>query len=137
MNSIQRAFTLLALTVLLFAGVQAQTTARFIQVHVPFEFQVGNEVLPAGEYSITRANPYILVLRDSHERVVASVVPAPAQASAAPAACKLVFYVDGERNVLARIWSANSRYGYELPVPRNWPAFAKVRTTEVQAATGR
>lgn len=138
MKSIQHTLTLLAFTVLLFAATaNAQTAARFIQVDVPFEFQVGNTVLPPGDYTIARASSNILILRDSQERVVASMVTTQAQALSAPHAPKLVFYTDGGRNVLARIWTADSRYGYELSVARNHSAYAKARITEVQAATGR
>ncbi|HEY2860017.1 MAG TPA: hypothetical protein VGJ21_16470 [Terracidiphilus sp.] len=138
MKSLHNTLTLVAFTVLLFAAAaNAQIASRFIRVDVPFEFQVGKTVLPPGDYTIARANSNILILRDSQERVVASMVTTQAQVLSAPHVPKLVFYTNGGRNVLARIWTADSRYGYELSVARNRSAYAKARITEVQAATGR
>src|ERR1700733_8444088 len=133
MKSIQRTLTLLLLTVLLFiCATWAQTATPLIRVNVPFEFQVGNKLLPAGDYLIAHSESYFLVVRDSHQRVVATVVTTPAQTLTAPPVSKLVFRVDGGRNVLTRVWTSSSRYGYELPAPRIGTAFAKTPSTEMQ-----
>ena len=137
MKSIQRTLTLLSLTVLLFAGAaRSQTTVLLLRVKVPFEFQVRNTILPAGDYTVVRATADILTLRDSRGNVVASAVTMPAQTLTAPRASKLIFRVDGRRNVLLGVWTSNSRYGYEFPVPRMATAFAN-RPAPVQTAAGR
>lgn len=138
MNSIQRSLTLLSLAVLLFVGVaRAQTRNRIMQVQIPFEFEVGHHILPAGTYFITRFETHILILSDSRDRVVATVVTTPAQVLEPVREAKLQFYVEGGRNVLVRVWTGNTRYGYELSVPKPGLAFAKSRPTEVTAAAGR
>jgi hypothetical protein len=138
MKSMQWALTLLLLTVLLFTSAAgAQTGTPLIRVAVPFDFQVGNKLLPAGDYLIARAESYFLVVRDSNERVVAMVVTTPAQALTAPPVSKLVFRVDGGRNVLTRVWTSSSRYGYELPPPRTRAVFAKTPSTEMQVTAGK
>jgi hypothetical protein len=47
------------------ARAQERTT---VEVSVPFEFNVGTRVLPAGDYTITAApdNPSVVVLRGDH-----------------------------------------------------------------------
>jgi hypothetical protein len=139
MKSLQQTLTpLLLLTVLLFAGAaRAQTATPLIRINVPFEFQVGNKLLPAGDYSVCRANPYILVVRDSRQRVVATLVTTPAQTLAPPTVPKLAFRVQGTRNVLTHVWLANSRYGFEFPASHTRPLFAQTPTSNVQAAAGR
>jgi hypothetical protein len=136
MKSIQRTLTLLLLTVSLFTGAaRAQASIPLVRVNVPFEFLVGNRVLPAGDYSIFRADPSALVVRNSAGRVVATAMTTSTQALTAPVAPKLVFRFTGERNVLTQVWTSNSRYGYEFPAPRPSPAFAA--SPQMQAAGGR
>ena len=138
MRLIRRTLTQLLFIVLLFAGAaRAQSVTPLIRVKVPFEFEVGNKALPAGDYSILRKGSYLLELRDSRERVVATIATMPAQVLTAPVTTKLVFRADGERNVLTHVWTANSRYGYEFRSPQIANAFAKSRTARVQAAVGR
>jgi hypothetical protein len=138
MKSIHRTLTILTLTVLLFAGLAgAQAVSTLIRVEVPFAFQVGNKVLPAGVYSIMRERPYTLAVRDARERVVAIAVTIPAQTFTAPPTAKLVFRVDGGPKVLTGVWTANSRYGYEFPAPRTRTVFAKTPDTQVQVAAGK
>ena len=138
MRFIQHTLTVVAAAVLLFAGTaRSQTVSRIIQVEIPFEFQLGNHVLPAGKYTISQANPSVLLLRDARDRVVASVVASQAQRLTPPPEPKLQFYVEDGRNVLARVWNSNDRYGWELPVAKRGASFAKARTTEVTGASGR
>jgi len=44
---------------------QAQHAQRVIKVTVPFEFSVGNQVFPAGNYSVVSTAPALLDLRDA------------------------------------------------------------------------
>jgi len=126
-----------SIVLLLAAAVTAQTVAPLIRVNVPFEFQVGNTVLPAGDYSVVRTDPYVLVLRDARNRVVATVVTTPAQLLVAPATPKVVFEMEGGRNVLSRVWAANSRFGFQFPSASRDSAVARNRSTSVQTTGGR
>jgi hypothetical protein len=128
---------LLVLAVFLFAGLaQAQHARPLIKADIPFEFSVGKKTLPAGTYSIARAEPNTLVLRDARDRVVASVVAMPAQAAAVPKSPKLEFYRDSNgKHVLARVWPGGDRYGSELSSPKPASAMAKKQAGQVRVAS--
>lgn len=129
MHTKQQMLRLVVSLVLLFTGAAwAQRGNSTIRVDVPFEFEVGNRVLPAGVYTIDRESPNILAIHDARRNVVATVTTISAESITPPAQSKVQFYVDGGRTVLARVWNANSRYGYEL-IPRK----VKATVTKAQA----
>jgi hypothetical protein len=137
MKALQKVLRLLLFTVLFAAAAGAQTATPLMRVSIPFEFQVGSKSVPAGNYTVVRAAPYILALRDSDDRVVAAVATTPAQALTPPAATKLVFRVLSERNMLTQLWLASSRYGYEFASPHSRTVLAKASVRELQAKAGR
>lgn len=138
MKSTYRVLMLLLLAVLLLAtAMVAQTADPIVRVSVPFEFQVGNRALPAGDYSIVRAGAYILELRNARNEVVATAVTTPAQTPTPFVVPKLVFQVEDGHSVLTRVWAANTRYGYEFPAPSRSALYAKTKAAHVQTAAGR
>jgi hypothetical protein len=138
MHFTHRALTLLFLVVLLFGGAAlAQRGNAAIQVEVPFEFEIGNHTLPAGVYTIDHENPYILAIHDARRRVLVTVMAMPAETFAPSSTPKVQFYVEGGHNVLARIWNANSRYGYELSPKRRDATLAESHNSAASASSGR
>jgi hypothetical protein len=138
MNFTQRTLTLLSLVVLLFSGAAlAQRGNAAIQVDVPFEFEVGHHILPPGVYTIDHENPYILAIHDARKRIVVTVIATPAETVGPSSAPKVQFYVDGGHNVLARIWNANSRYGYELSPQKSGATLAKSQNVVATVSAGR
>ena len=89
--------------------------ARFT---VPFEFAVGTQVLPAGEYNIQPAlsdrNDRIL-LRSHDGRTVTTVFAVPVKSQKASSETTLVFKRYGERYFLSQFWSQGSATGREVP----------------------
>jgi hypothetical protein len=137
MKLIGQALLLLSLAIPYFSGTAlAQTTAPIIKVNVPFEFEVGNKTFAAGDYSILRSGKYFLVLRNSRQQVVASVLTTPVQRLTAPATPKLEFYVEGGEHRLMQVWQANDHYGSELFRPKPANAMAKAQAGQVQTASG-
>ena len=66
--------TALVGVVLSLAGAtQAQSVPHYVKVSVPFEFAVGEKVLPSGDYKIV-CTPDEIELRDARGQVVASAV---------------------------------------------------------------
>jgi hypothetical protein len=127
--------TSLALAVLLLAGsAHAQFTAHIIKVKVPFEFNVGNQAFPAGEYSLVSTAPYLLLLRDSQAHVLATLVTRSVHAPAVPASAKLEFDVEGGYHRLIRVWQENNAIGQELDRPKPATAVAKRRPANAHAA---
>ncbi|MBZ5600276.1 MAG: hypothetical protein LAN83_18375 [Acidobacteriia bacterium] len=111
---IARTLTSLSLAVLLLAGVAHAQYAQVIKAKVPFEFTVGQRTFPAGQYSLVRSAPYLLVLRDAQARVLAMVVTRSTESATTPASAKLEFYNDGDRHILVRVWQQGNPIGQEL-----------------------
>jgi hypothetical protein len=107
------ALTALVGVVLSFAGVmRAQYVPHYVKVSVPFEFAVGEKVLPAGDYKIV-CTPSEIELRDARGQVMASVVYHSVRTAGAVSP-KLVFVSKGGGHTLWQVWPGETSYGYEL-----------------------
>ena len=103
-----------------------------ITVQVPFQFDVGNQTLPAGTYKIQsllqsvpgKANIDVLMVRrvegKSYAAVVANVV-----GNDAPQDAKLVFMRSEGHAYLSEVWDSKKQVGYRLQ-----RAQASVQTAE-------
>ena len=107
-------------------NAQAQT-ARTVVAQIPFDFVVGNETLPAGEYVVGRAthnSASCLVVTSADGRRSALVLTdataagKPAAGKAARAALKLDFHRYGDQYFLAQVWNGDSHGGRRLAVSR-------------------
>jgi hypothetical protein len=101
---------------LLFAisGVQAQQSG--VKANVPFDFVVGNQVLPAGEYLVTAqgsGNQTILIRSTDHKNAIMTITFSCASASPSNDT-KLVFHALGGRYFLSQVWAAGYSQGREL-----------------------
>jgi hypothetical protein len=86
----------------------AQTDDK-LKMSIPFDFTVGNKVIPAGEYTIaTDLGTAIVRIRDSRYQVQATVQSITGSKPAEPNHSKLVFRVHGGQHYLASTWSAVS-----------------------------
>src|ERR1700682_5502092 len=95
-NFVERTVTSLLLGVLAFGyTAHAQRTQRVIQVNIPFEFNVGDQTFPAGNYSLVRLEPTLLELRDAQSRSLTTVVTNLVQTLKPPAAPKLGLHRGG------------------------------------------
>src|SRR5207302_4318743 len=105
-----RILTLLSLAVLWLANTaHAQYVPRIDKVNVPFDFTVSDKSFPSGEYSLV-CTPLHLKLRDSHNRVLASLFPHSVESMEEAAATKLQFSTEGDRALL-RLWIRGDRQG--------------------------
>jgi hypothetical protein len=113
------------------SGVQAQENG--IKANVPFDFVVGNQVLPAGEYLVTAqgaANQAILI-RSTDSKSAAMTI-AFSCASASPSKdTKLVFHTLGGRYFLSQVWAQGYSQGRELR-----KSSAEIEMAKNQAAAG-
>ena len=132
-----RVMTVLVGFVLSFAGaMQAQSVPHYLKVGIPFEFIVGDKVLPAGDYKFV-CTPSQIELRDADGKVVASTVHHSVRTLETPVAPKLVFVTEGGGHALRQVWPGATNYGYEL-APSN-PAIVMAKQhskTPVQLAGG-
>jgi hypothetical protein len=114
-------------------------TDQVIKVKIPFEFNVGHQSFPAGEYSIATDAPGFLALRDSESRVLTKVLTNRVESAGQPESSKLEFLSYGDQHVLAKVWRQGQTRGYELSHTsrRTFIANDRVPHTQVVAAGTR
>ena len=99
-------------------SAQAQSLSNRMRINIPFEFSVGDSKLPAGEYSIGRAQPSSgdTVLLISNVNHPDSVLPLTnsAQSLNSKDVDTLVFHRYGDQYFLYQVWPAGGTYGREL-----------------------
>ena len=106
---------LLGLLVVLAVGVaHAQIGGDVLKVKVPFNFSVGTQTFPAGEYSLKPLLPHTMLLRNQAGHVLTSVETNSVEASAVQKSVKLVFNGYGGQYFLAQIWRPGDSTGQEL-----------------------
>jgi hypothetical protein len=96
------------------SGVQAQDNG--IKANVPFDFVVGNQVLPAGEYVVTAqgsANQAILI-RSTDSKSAAMTITFSCASASPSKDTKLVFHTLGGRYFLSQVWAQGYSQGREL-----------------------
>jgi len=115
---------LLVVMTMIAAGTSASAQSLHYKMtaNIPFEFSVANKKLPAGEYSVTRAQQTAgdLVLqisskdgRESISRLTIAVNTLEPKDDA-----RLIFHRYGDEYFLYEIWPAGGSTGRELPKSR-------------------
>ena len=115
-------FTMLILTLALAVGTAHAQTARHLTASIPFQFTIGNQTLPAGDYTIDSINQdsgkSALRFRSKDGRVTRLVIMNPTQRGLDPEKASLVFHRYGDSYFLAEVW-AGDPYGLTLPRSRS------------------
>lgn len=117
-KQLTRAFTLFSLLVMsaVFTPLSAQTS-RMIVAHIPFEFVVGNERMPAGDYIIrhvVRDSEKTLMIRRADGSATVTVTTNAVEARKEIDKPKLNFMRHGEEYFLAQVWTPGKSTGREL-----------------------
>jgi hypothetical protein len=113
-KQILKIFSMLSLFVTLAVGsVYAQSELR-LKVNIPFEFSVGNEALPAGEYTVRQLYPDVLVIENADGSATEIFSTIGARASKAPDESSLVFHRYGDEYFLSTIWMTGNNIGREI-----------------------
>lgn len=80
-------------------------TYDVLNADVPFKFQIGSRTFHPGHYQFIFVGPGLVMLRDSHERVIASLVTRSRDIDGPAPATKLVFNKQKKNSQkLAQIW---------------------------------
>ncbi len=130
----KRACTILAVAVVAIAAalpVLAQTIT--LKANIPFEFMVGEKVMPAGQYQITgTGSPDVLRLEDfeAHSVVLAATQREYIRTDQPAAATKLVFNRYGNRYFLAEVVNGYAETGMRLPVTHAERELAKTASLQ-------
>lgn len=97
--------TLVVVLGLFGAAAYAQSANR-IEVNVPFEFVVGDETLPPGDYALEQVFSDVLSVRAVDGKASVMVMVSADRDRPAREDAKLVFTRYGDRYFLSRIWPA-------------------------------
>jgi hypothetical protein len=131
---VERTLTSLFLAALAFGyTAHAQHAEHVMKASIPFEFSVGDQTFPAGQYSLVNAAPMLLELRDADNRCLTRVRTNSVLSSKTPTSSKLQFYSEGGQAALARVWQKDYPIGQELRLPKSWTKTAKRNTSHTQA----
>jgi hypothetical protein len=106
----------LAMAVCLMSGISAAQMKLIADI--PFDFTVGKNSLPAGQYTVTAVGPQVVLLRSWGERSNAMAICSPTRSSQYPAASKLEFHHVGERYFLSKVLPAGTGAGYHVPTSK-------------------
>ena len=111
---ILRVTTMLALLVALTAvSAQAQTSRNTQNFTVPFQFNVGNEVMPAGEYTVIVENQTVRLRKSDGKANALALSRRTVSASHSDSKVKLTFRQYGDQVYLSQVWLADG-LGREL-----------------------
>jgi hypothetical protein len=100
--------------VLIAATASAQFNDQRITATIPFEFAVGKNTMPAGQYVFLRTGANTLLIRNQQGRGLATVVTRPVQPTGGPSHTKLRFANIAGRQVLVQVWNDHDGIGNEL-----------------------
>ena len=120
--------TTLSLLVMLAAtSVYAQISGVLVVAKIPFEFSVGNNVLPAGEYTVSKMTRDSLVIRSVDFGTSDIFLTISTQAGTTPNQSALVFNRYGDQYFLSKVWTTGNDTGRELWKPRAEEELIRVR----------
>ena len=114
-------FTMLSLVLMLTAvSVCAQSESSKV-TNIPFSFIVGQEIFPAGEYTLEpnrkdSHNVWLIQRRDGRTNALFTTMPV--RSSETQEEAKLIFHRYGDQYFLSQIWTPGSKSGRELMMPR-------------------
>jgi hypothetical protein len=129
--------TTLSLFVTLAAvSAHAQSNMR-LNVNIPFDFSVGNKVLPSGEYTVRYVTQEILVIRSADCSATQVFLTYFTQASKTRNESSLVFNRYGDQYFLATIWTAGNDSGHEISESRSERELVRTSRALAKSAPGR
>ena len=118
MKKVLGCLSMAALAVLLAAPVSAQTLT--LRVSVPFDFVVGGNTLPAGDYLISQVNAerFLTVRNVSSDAMPTVITPSVPGHLAVPGEATLTFHRYGSDYFLAEIWDGYTGQGRSIWMSR-------------------
>lgn len=121
-REILKSFTMLMLTIALAAVATQAQSANQMKAHIPFRFIIGNQTLPAGEYTVRYVNQdsgkTALLFRSMDGKTSRIVNMNTTQQSEGEAKASLVFNQYGDSYFLSQVWTGGDQYGLSLPKSR-------------------
>ncbi len=108
------------------AGVRAQQAERVVKFEAPFAFEVENNKLPAGEYTVLVQGGWLQIQgKDGSGVAQALTMPVVSRGQETVAKSHVVFHNYQGRYFLAEIWASGQEKGRELLETREEQQLAK------------
>ncbi|HXH68358.1 MAG TPA: hypothetical protein VNI81_14230 [Candidatus Limnocylindrales bacterium] len=108
------------------AGVRAQQAERVVKFETPFAFEVENNKLPAGEYTVLVQGGWLQIQgKDGEDAAHALTIPVVSRGSKPVVKSHVVFHNYQGRYFLAEIWASGQEKGRELLETREEQQLAK------------
>jgi hypothetical protein len=107
---------LLGLGMLLAVSATQAQEAR-VKANIPFDFMVGNKVLPAGEYIVSPrgGTNQVILIRAEEGSSAALATTLNCASSGLSSSTKLVFHTMGGQYFLWQVWTEGYDHGRQLP----------------------
>ncbi len=103
-------------------SAHAQTLQYKLTANIPFDFTLSDEKLPAGTYSVSRANEtsgdMVLQVRSTDGHSIVTRFSLPIVTFAPKKKNTLVFHRYGDKYFLSQVWSAGGGTGRAFPKTR-------------------
>jgi hypothetical protein len=117
-----KSFTMLMLTIALAAlSVQAQSSNQ-MKANVPFRFTIGDQTLPAGDYTVRYINQdsgkNALLFKSTDGKTSRIVKMNTKQSGEQEIKASLVFNQYGDQYFLSEVWTGGDQYGLSLTPSR-------------------
>ena len=107
-------------------GVRAQQAERVVKFEAPFAFEVENNKLPAGEYTVLVQSGWLQIQgKDGKGAAHALTMPVVSRGEKTVAKSHVVFHNYQGRYFLAAIWASGQEKGRELLETREEQQLAK------------
>lgn len=106
--------TIAALFAFTFLTTGAFAASNKQTANVPFEFHLGDHVMPAGNYTIRQLTDESLVISNDAAGAKSVALTFPAQRTKDETEAKLVFRHVGDQYFLVQVWGANTETGRAL-----------------------
>jgi len=113
---------------------RAQRTERIVKADIPFDFVLGNEIFPAGRYSVVITSSGLLELHDSAGRVLANLLTHSVQGKADPDRPRLRFDSEGGQHILTQVWQQGDETGQQILRAKSPGLAVRKRSGRVQTA---
>jgi hypothetical protein len=108
------------------AGVHAQQAERVVRFETPFAFEVENNKLPAGEYTVLVQSGWLQIQgKEGKGAAHALTMPVVSRGEKTVAKSHVVFHNYKGRYFLAEIWASGQEKGRELLETREEQQLAK------------
>jgi hypothetical protein len=113
MNSLKQLAVVTILVAFACTGLLAQNVAMV--ANIPFDFQAGNKLMPAGEYQVREQGTWVILRSADGAKSIATVLTNAASGADPSLGARLDFNRYGGAYFLTTVWNPYSGDGREVP----------------------